>query len=225
MKICIVNYSVGHWYSRGAERLNQSLQKVGFKGACLWFNNFNSEGCLMHEVSPYAFKYWALVQAREFGFDCALWLDSSFWAIKSLDALFEEINSVGYVLQESDFLLGEWCSDNALRTMQVDREDAMKISMYDGGFLGLKLTDSKSTVFLDKMVELSKDGLSFQGAWTNEKQQVSKDLRVKGHRHDMSVGTMLAHTMELKTVPQGKYWCPKFAHDRFKDVCLLGEGM
>ena len=225
MKTCIVNYSVGYWYPRGAERLNQSLKKVGFKGASLWFNNFNSEGCLMHEVSPYAFKYWALVQAREFGFDCVLWLDSSFWAIKSLDTLFEEIDSVGYVLQQSRYCLGTWCSDNALSVQNFSREQALKINMYDGGFLGLKLTDPKVNMFLDKMVEFSKDGKSFQGAWTNEKQQVSKDPRVNGHRHDMSVGTMLAHTMELKPVEEGKYWCNFAEQGNFKDVCILGQGM
>ena len=225
MQTCIVNYSAGHWYQRGAERLQKSLKDVGFQGQALWYNNNNSEGCPVHSVSPYAFKYWALRQAKELGFDCALWLDSSFWAIKSLDGLFNEINSVGYILQQSDFPLGEWCSDAALKTMNVNREDALKINMYDGGFLGLKLTDPKSTMFLNKMVELSEDGLSFQGAWTNEKNQVSNDPRVKGHRHDMSVGTMLAKHMRFKTAPQGKYWCPRFAHDRFKDVCLLGEGM
>ena len=179
----------------------------------------------MHEVSPYAFKYWALVQAREFGFDCALWLDSSFWAIKSLDTLFEEISSVGYVLQQSRYCLGTWCSDNALSVQNFSREQALKINMYDGGLLGLKLTDPKINMFLDKMVEFSKDGKSFQGAWTNENQQVSKDSRVNGHRHDMSVGTMLAHTMELKPVKEGKYWCNFAEHDNFKDVCILGQGM
>ena len=225
MECCVVNYADGGWYPRGSLRLHDSLKVMKFRGSFLQFNKDTAYECLTHQESPYAFKYWAMQRARELRFDCALWLDSSFWAIRSLDDLFEEINDVGYVFQQSDFKLGTWCSDAALNTFKVSRDEAMNIKMYDGGFFGLKFSNNKASEFLNQMAVISKDGKSFQGAWTNENQQVSKDPRVMGHRHDMSVGTMLVRKMKMIPVPEGKYWTPRFNHKNFKDVCLLGEGM
>jgi len=231
MKNCIVNYSEGQWYPRGQKRLVESLFKVNYGGEVLLFDWFLVERlltkkCPSHREAPYAFKYYILDYAKEKGYDNVLWLDSSFWAISSLQSLFEEINRNGYVLQETtDCYLGNWCSDTALREMKISREQALSMLMYDGGFIGLNMHNDVSLSFLANMLVYSQNKNLLPGAWTNEKQQVSKDKRVLGHRHDMSVGCVLADKLNMKAAPRGKYWIQVKQHIDFPNVCILGQGM
>ena len=221
---CIINYADGGWYPRGAARLYESLTDR-FNGEWISYDSNIAPECPVHQVVPYAFKFWMFQRAKDLGYKNVLWLDASFWAIKSLDDLFTEINDVGYVFQQSRHPLGVWCSDVALQKFHISRESSLKINMHGGGFIGLNFNNGKARVFLNEMIELSKDGMSFQGSWTNENQEVSTDKRVKGHRHDMSVGTMLAKRMNMVAVPEGKYWANFADHCKYPNVCLLSQGM
>ncbi len=232
---CIINYSEGMWYPRGQIRLVESLFKIGYTGDVILLNWFliekyqreiNIHTCPNHKQSPYAFKYWAFEYARKKGYRNILWLDSSFWAVQSLQGLFDEIASAGYVLQESDgYKLGNWCSDIALKILKYSRDKAFSMTMFDGGFIGLNMHDKRAISFLRQMITYSLDKTSFRGDWKNDKQQVSKDKRVLGHRHDMSVGTMVAKKSGMLLVPKGSYWIQKGQSLNYPNACLLGEGM
>ena len=231
MKNCIVNYSEGQWYPRGQKRLIESLFKIKYDGEVLLFDWFLVERlltkrCPSHQEAPYAFKYYILDYAKEKGYDNVLWLDSSYWAVKSLHLLFEEINRNGYVLQESrGYYLGNWCSDAALREMKISRGQALSMLMHDGGLIGLNMHNITSLSFLANMLKHSQNKNLFPGSWTNEKQQVSSDKKVLGHRHDMSIGTIVSNQLKMKAVPKGTYWMQAEQLVNYPDICLLGQGM
>ncbi len=226
MRECIINYSEGHWYPRGQARLVKSLASIKFAGDILLFDKSMIKGCPTHKESPYAFKYWIFNCARKKGYDYVLWLDSSFWAIKSLSPLFNRIATTGYVLQMSDsFRLGNWCSDIALETLGYSREKSFSMIMHDGGLIGLHMHNERALNFLQQMIKYSLDGKSFQGAWKNTNHLISKDPRVLGHRHDMSVGCMVADRLSMKAVDKGVYWTQKKQYSKNTTTCLLGQGM
>ncbi len=226
MRECIINYSEGHWYPRGQARLVKSLASIKYAGDILLFDESMIKGCPTHKESPYAFKYWIFDYARKKGYDYVLWLDSSFWVIKSLAPLFNRIATTGYVLQMSDgYELGSWCSDIALKILGYSREKSLSMIMPDGGLIGLHMHNERALNFLQQMIKYSQNKDLFSGSWTNDKQQVSKDKRVLGHRHDMSIGCMVANKLDMKAVSKGVYWVQADQHVNYPDICLLGQGM
>jgi len=216
-------------------RLVESLFRIGYTGHVILLNwvligkyqaEMRMERCPNHVKSPYAFKYWAFEYARKKGYDNVLWLDASFWAIRSLQNLFDKIDTIGYVLQRSDgYKLGNWCSDFALDEFDLLREKALSMTMHDGGFIGLNMHDAVALAFLRRMLAYSLERKLFLGAWTNKRHEVSHDNRVLGHRHDMSIGTIVATQLKMKVVPKGTYWIQKEQHKNYPNVCLLGQGM
>lgn len=227
MKRCIINYAEGKWYPKGQARLLQSLATVRFQDSAFLFDATSvGDGCPSHADIPYGFKYWALDHVRKLGYDQSLWIDSSFWAVRSLDGLFADLEHHGYLLQESmGYTVGDWTSDRALERLCIDRQKARQIVMHDGGLIGLGFHDEPANCFLDKMLELTKVDGCFQGPWTNESRQASQDEKVGGHRHDMSVGGIIAHGMGMNYAAPGKYWCERRLHDRYPETYFLGQGM
>jgi len=226
MKRCIINYAEGGWYPRGQARLLQSLASVGWKESVFLFNATSHPDCPSHYDIPYGFKYWAFDCVREMGYDQALWLDCSFYAAKPLDGIFDGITDAGYVLQRSEgYTVGDWTSDVAIEKLGLSRLEAKAMVMHDGGLIGLDFRNDKATLFLDEMLHcMTIDGM-FQGAWTNEKHQVSDDDTVGGHRHDMSVGSVVASTLKMQYAPAGTYWCEKKLCGKYPNACIVGEGM
>ena len=199
MKICILNFATktNKVYMRGQTRLVQSLKKTGFKGDVYSWKSESQFGCPTHREVPYAFKPYALKWARDKGYDCALWLDASFWAIKPLDPIFGIIKDTGHLMQNDGNRLGHWTHDRCLNKYGITRDEAMKIRMYSAGCTGLNFSNEKSNDFLDQWYDAANDGESFQGDWDNKRNKMSKDPRCRGHRHDMSVATILAHKLEM----------------------------
>lgn len=218
MKYCVVNFVTKNaWYLKGQERLRQSLTDVEFKGDFLGFVGEESLGCERHHKVPYAFKPAALLEAKNLGYDCVLWLDASFWALREVDSLFEKLKKEGHLLQSSSYSVGMWCSDKALVNYGLaDREEAFSIPLLMGGFVGLNLGIEKSILFLHRWYGYSIDGISFPGAWTNENHEVSADPRVRGHRHDMPALSMAAQIYSLSEYPLNTFCCYKSTHDVLK---------
>ena len=198
MKKCIVNYITRNaWHPHGQERLAKSLKMVGFDGDVLLFDNTNFK-CVRHHKTPYAFKLHVIKEAQRLGYDLALWVDASFWAITPVAEVFTMIEADGFLCQNSDYVLGQWSSDESLKHLGIDREEAFKMFMFSGGFMGYNLRDAKTLAFFEEFLHEADRGVAFRGSWTNRKQEVSSDPRVMGHRHDMVVGTHLLHKHGLK---------------------------
>jgi hypothetical protein len=213
MKLCIISLQVDTQVIYRSDqkflkidRLEQSLKKVGFRGDFIaWRGEYPPE-CPGHFESPMGFKAYAMQHARAKGYDLALWLDSSAVAIRPLDLIFQQIAEMGWVFfRNENFCLGEWCSDEVLAHFGIERNCAMQRPELLSGAIGLNFQNSKANQFLDSWVALARDGFAFRGTkepisdlcrfeaikW-NKDQLISKDKRVKGHRHDQTVAGILS---------------------------------
>jgi hypothetical protein len=199
--VCVVNYVCGGgWRPFGQERLHKSLTKNGFQGDILTFQE-ESLKCPPHSKNPYAFKLYALMEAYKKGYDVAVWLDASFWAIRPIEGLLEFIDINGTALQNSGYFVGQWCGDSCLTIMGINREQAFLIPMFSGGLIGVNFNNVRALEFFKRFHKQAQQGQSFLGAWNNKNQAVSSDPRVKGHRHDMPVGSIITHELGISLQP------------------------
>ena len=198
MKRAVINFASGAWYPKGQVRLRGSLTQTGFKGDVICVQDPAKIGSPTHQQVPYAFKTYCLKRCLDAGYDTAIYADASIWAIKSWDPIWAIIDKQGHYFEEAGHWAGTWTTDSVLNRMGVSRDEAMTIRMFSAGFAGLNFKNPKAVEFLKKWHSYACDGDSFKGTWGNENGQMSKDPRCKGHRHDMSVASILAHQMGLK---------------------------
>lgn len=234
MKYCVVNYARSSWYPQGQRRLVDSLVEVGFSGDVLLFNENNTPGWPSHKDVPYGFKPFAFKAAIEQGYNSILWMDASAWAIKPIDFLFLDVMiKVGYLLQDSDWKVGNWSHDALLKSFSVTRDEAMQIPLHEGITIGLNLLNPIATQYFNSWFEHANNGISFVGAWKNENHSVSLDDRVLGHRHDISVGSLIVHQLKMTMQPVEYYmththWLNHYKNSPIKDTketCILACGM
>jgi len=190
--VCILNVSCGGWYPRGQHRLFESLDQFGFKGKKLFWKDRFPPGCPDHKKIPYAFKPYAFLEAKRRGYDIALWIDSALWAIKPIDYYLDKILKDGHVLLNNGWKTGQWCSDAALKTLRITREEAMDMPHLMANVMGLDFRNKRSIDFFEEWFRLSNDGITFPGSWTNKNNEVSKDPRVLGHRHDQTAASVIS---------------------------------
>ena len=216
MKKCVVNYITRNtWHPHGQARLKESLERVNFGGDIVLFDNENFS-CTPHNEIPYAFKLHVLKEVQKRGYELALWVDASFWAIRDVSNLFTTIKENGIVVQNSGYPLGEWTSDNCLKRMSLMRKVSWNIPMFSGGLQGWNFQDKAASGLFEKFYQQAKEGSCFRGAWKNKKQIVSSDKRVKGHRHDMSVGSILMHRAGMKMAANNTYFNYYAWHQKYK---------
>lgn len=204
MKKIVVNFASGTWYPRGQKRLQDSLKKYDdceFVG----FQSHNEIPCPSHKETPYAFKTFSLMKMKEYGADMAIFADASIYAVKSWKPIWDIVAEQGYYLEEAGHWTGTWTKDSVLDKYGLTRDEAMKIPMHSAGFTALNFHNKTAVEFLEKWHEAAQDGFSFKGNWTNKNQTESSDPRCKGHRHDMSVASILAHQLGMKHGSGGQY--------------------
>lgn len=204
MKKCILNFAEGSWYPMGQRRLYQSIKETGWDGEFVWWNSHEDLGCPSHKDIPYAFKTAALMRAFEMGFSLALYVDASIYAAKPFDHVFDHIAEHGYFFEEAGHWTGTWTSDVALAKMGLTRDEAMQIPMLTAGFVGFDLKNDLALDFLAAWHGHSRDGVTFKGPWKNRNGEASSDARCEGHRHDMSVASILAHRMGMDLQKNGE---------------------
>jgi len=211
-KHCIVNVAVGDGHVRGQERLRQSLQDFKYQGDFLTWTNEFPKGSPTHQETPYAFKFFAIQEAFDRGYDTVLWLDASFWFVQEPMKLFKVIDTRGYALWLCGFSVGQWTSDRALKALQLTREHALELPLIMGGAIGLSKFSLEATAFQLMMLGYATDGLTFPGAWSNKKHEVSKDPRVLGHRHDQPAISVVAERLDMEPFAAPyliAYWTPE----------------
>ena len=199
-KTCIINYANGGWYPNGQNRLLRSLVDTQFLklGDIIIFKNESELKCPPHSQLHYGFKIAAFNRAVDLGYKIILWCDAAVWAHKPLKPLFEHIEHEGHVFFTGGWNCAQWTSDACLTQMQVSRDEAEKIPMYMACCMGLNLENPRSVEFLTRLNKYAWDGISFIGAWHNDRHQVSQDARCLGHRHDQSVGSILAYQLGME---------------------------
>jgi len=205
MKKCIISFANSRGnYVKSLARLSESLRN-NFDGDFLAFVGEQSIGAPLHSENPYAFKIYAWYEAIRQGYTHILWLDSSCFAIKNTKPIFDKIDQQGYIMQEAGHVAGTWTNDNALTYFGISRDQAMTMPCYgNAGFLGLKINDPWPNHFFTTWAH-SMDAGMFKGNWTNEDHSQSPDERCKGHRHDMSCGSIIANDLGMK-YESGQSW-------------------
>ena len=194
---CVVNFA-NNWFVKGQCRLKETFRRHGYNGDFLLFNSEQELGCPPHSEAPYAFKAYALKLAQDKGYHYVLWVDSSVYAVKSVQLAFVRIERDGYLFLNGGWNTGQWCSDAALETLGITREDSFGYPHMMACVMGLDLHESTAQHFLQRYYELANDGVTFKGAWTNKNHEVSDDERVLGHRHDQTAASVIATKLGMK---------------------------
>lgn len=206
-EFCIVNYASGI-YKKGQKRLKDSLISNGYTGDFLFFTEENGELIPSQDESPWGFKPVLLNYAKEKGYKYILWLDSNMICIRKPVTIFKKIIKNGYYISSSyTTKMGYWCSDIALENFGIDRETSFKITEVNPSYVGINIYNSIAIKLLNEWNKYALDGITFRGipqnyllSETNKNDRgiVSKDTRVKGHRHDQTALSYLVWKYKLK---------------------------
>jgi hypothetical protein len=219
-------------YRRMQTRLYNSLISVGYDGDIWLFNDEKeiSEDCPTHEEVPYAFKAFAIKKAIDAGYENIIWMDSAVYAVKPIDTFLHHIKTVGFVFFDNiGFTVGDYTSDACLDKFGWSRQRAFDTKMIMACCFGINVTKSKSKEFFDRYLQASKDGVSYLGAWINNDGEVSTDDRVRGHRHDQSVASIVINELNMEILRGQSSYFAYFEHKRVMQiastVCLFSQGI
>lgn len=216
----IANVALDHWYPRAQDRLSAALDAQGFRGTKLfWKQEYPPDSPTQHVV-PYAFKLYAIAEALRRGHRMVLWTDAASYPIGPVEPVFEHIARQGYLLMALGHNIGEWCSDEALPRLGLTREEAFAAPSAMGGFIGLDFRHPIAVTFFQRWLKLAVDGTAFRAPWVNvptaprplwifshdREGFVSADPRVKGHRHDQTAASAIAHHLKMRLTPPPRYF-------------------
>lgn len=207
----IVNVSTnkGNYY-KSQERLRQSL--IGRTDADVYM--FKSEIEVLaplHRDNNYAFKVYAIDKMFQKGYTQVLWLDSSVYAINDLKPIWDIIDKKGYFIQYSGWKAEEWTNDRTLKAFGLKRED-MKIPMFSSGVTGINLNHPIGKKFFELWTKSMIDGY-FIGDWSN-------------HRHDQSLGSIIAYQLGMEQEEGDVYYQYKYPEKPIKETTIfLLEGL
>ncbi len=195
---CVVSVGVGQWYPKGIDRLAASLAAhAPWLSRLLWRDQY-PPGSPPHHEDPYVFKLHAVAHAAR-TFRYVLWLDSCAWCVRDPLPLFEHVARTGGFFMEDGWWLGQWCSDAALRSLDLTRDETMDTPLITGGFWALDTHSDRGRAFLAGMAGAAAKGI-FRGPWDNKNGQASSDPRCLGHRHDMVALSVLVASLEYPTL-------------------------
>ncbi len=170
-------------YYQALARLGDSL-KGKFDGTFLGFMSEESVQAPKHRDNNYAFKVYAMSYARLLGYSKTFWLDTSNYAVKNVQPIFDYLDRQGYFFEDSGHMVGDWCNDDTLDYFEITRAEAMKMRMLSSGFVGLDFNKAVAIVFFERWKTSMYAGC-FNGLWED-------------HRHDQTCASIIANQMGLK---------------------------
>ncbi len=245
-KTVILNFAnkVGR-YGLMQERLKKSLVAVGYTGDIMFFNHEEeisldppcpyhaSEDLALHaagKVVPYGFKAYAIKKAIDAGYENIIWMDAAVYATKPIDDFISMIEKWGYVFFDNiGFSIGDYTSDACLNTFGMTRTEAFNKKMIMACVMGINTKSKGAMLWFSHYYGAANDGVSYLGSWHNSNGEVSSDMRVKGHRHDQSVASIIISALDLTILNAQQTF---FAYDTHKgilpiadSVCLWSNGI
>ena len=197
MSRCIVSLGTGGWFVRGVDRLEASLRAVRWPGAFMGWRGTYPPGSPMQEVVDHGFKAWCVKAAQDAGHDVVMWCDASVWAVADPSPIFEHAERTGFYVTYNGIVVGQYSSDRSLGIFGVTRDEAMRIPDIASGFVCLDLRQPAPRRFLDEWLRYTRveGGAAYNGADSNADGSVSADPRVRGHRHDQTVASLILWQM------------------------------
>lgn len=182
-KSCIVSVGNGGWYKKGIDRLEKSLNYVGYSGNTLFYRDELPIDSPNHIENPYAFKLYAIDEAINKGYTHILWLDASFWAVRNPAEMFDYINERGWHLFRTGYNLAQSCNDRILEYAGINRDKAETITEWATGCIGLNFENQQTVDLYNRWKQYMNDGM-FRGSRLHDNQ--SSDQRFLFHRQDQS---------------------------------------
>lgn len=198
----VVNVATGH-YVEGQRRLKDALKRYSPEAARLFWTDALPPGCPPHELYPYAFKAFALREARLRGAGTVLWADASIVPVRGMERLWNLIERNGYWISRNGWWNAEWTADAAYEHLDITREQNWKVPHVVATAFGLDLRQERAERFLDEYYRLSYSP-AIQGPWCNTNHPDYEHLpvngrsnpcgpaNVRGHRHDQTIASVLA---------------------------------
>lgn len=188
-KRCVVNVAVDQnsnaQYVKWQKRLLASLDQKGGRPAVLFWTNEYPPGSPKHCEWAYAFKLYAIKEARLKGFETIIWMDAGLYAVEDLGPIFQAVEESGVYVVRDDNALSKFCSDETLSFYGMTREEAREIKLASGALLGFDFTK-----------EIAHD---IWGEWWKAfeaqlyRGTVSKHSGMEDHRGDESILAILLH--------------------------------
>jgi len=173
----------GNYYAALA-RLRLSLAN-NWSGDFIGFTDEHTIGAPPHMENPYAFKIYCFRKALEQGYRQILYVDSSVYAVRNINPIFDIIMRDGYIMQEAGQYTRTWTNQATLDYFGLQREDLGDQVMYgNAGFLGLNFDDLTAMRFFIDWEAAMLAGM-FKGSWND-------------HRHDMACGSIIANRLGMK---------------------------
>jgi len=187
-KFAIISFANnrGNYY-KGLERLESSLKRVNFSGIFIGYKDEESIGAPLHVDNPYAFKIFCFAKTRAKGFKKIIYVDASVFAVDNPDCLFNILDRQGYLMQEAGHYVRDWCNQRTKDHYNLSEEELSSFLMYgNAGLLGLDFNYPIAEQFFISWNIGMLYGL-FKGSWLD-------------HRHDMTVGSIIANRMNMKFI-------------------------
>lgn len=162
---CIVNVTFRDRYLPYQRRLADGLAKYAPDIDRLFWTDELPPGAPPHQELPYAFKLFAIEQARDAGYDRILWFDAGVDVRRPLDPILKLIEERSVLLVADDDALALHCSDECLTYFGRDREWAKTVKLTGGGIIGLDLRSYRGAQFYFDWWDAFKAGLYKHGRW------------------------------------------------------------
>ena len=225
---CIINVGVDGWYKRGSERLEKSLKEYCPSIPRMIWSGFLPSTARPHSISNYGFKVHAFMQAFRQGHRQILWCDSSIYAIKNLDTIFEKIDKDGYYFVNNGYKLSQTATDKLLTKCDVLRDDADLMPEITTCVFGFDLDNIDIMKVFENWVTMEQHNL-FNGSRQHSIED-SKDPRFLFCRHDQSSLSLAAGMDDIK--PNAEYgqdvqykMSGNVENILNNNVCLVNNGM
>jgi hypothetical protein len=184
-------------YSKNLERLKERMRE--FRMDLLAFTDYSEIGSPTHAELNYGFKAYAIQKALDLGYTKIVWIDSAVYPVASLDKFLNYLDTHGLMFFENiGHNLGYWCSDVLLTCFCMDREEAFEIPQTMGGLFGLNFEYAETHEFWNKYKQMNTTKTLANGSWTNKNLEVSRDARVRGHRHDQAIASCILYALGYK---------------------------
>lgn len=208
-KACLISCGIGGHYAVGIDRLQRSLNFVGWGGDTMFWKDY-PEGCPKHEgAGQYNFKLYAFEEAFRKGYTVVLWADASIYAVQNPMPVFDHISEHGLYFFKSGYSLAQTATDNLLKTEGVERDTVDEVSEFATGLVGINIENPKGEEFFKRWKHAMEWGL-FAGNRVQDRTD-SKDYRFQFSRQDQSAASMVLHKMGVKTAGEDRDWVAYFS--------------
>jgi hypothetical protein len=217
-------------YILAGNRQRESLESIGFPMENYFaFRNYGEFNSPSHNDIPYAFKPYAIQEMRKKGFETIIWMDSAVYAIKQLYEMLYYINLNGFIFFDNlGYTISDYTSDICMNNFDMSREEGFNHPMIMACLMGFNFKNQLSVKLFNEYYQAVNVYGNYEGDWNNNTNQVSKDNRVKGHRHDQSVMSLILAKHNIKPMHPHSTYFAYFGNPghlpHAESVCLLSQG-